>query len=63
VTYHCPSGHTFVVRPFAEAEVVPSERRTIAELESLLGERLQLLRARSTTAAARATSSGCSTKP
>jgi hypothetical protein len=52
VTYHCPSGDTFVVRLFAEAEVVLRERRTIAELESLLDERLQLLRARGATAAA-----------
>jgi hypothetical protein len=84
VTYRCPSGHTFVTRFFAGAEVVPHrwdcsscdapaltddprsreipdsrrrlgrsksawqmlrERRTIAELEMLLDERLRLLRA------------------
>jgi hypothetical protein len=85
VTYRCPSGHTFVTRFFAGAEVVPHrwdcrtcnapaqtddpksgevvptsrrdlgrsktpwqmlrERRTLAELESLLEERLGLLRA------------------
>ena len=91
LTYHCASGHTFVVRLFAEAEVIPlawdcrrcgaaaqtdhagarkvatsrravasrktpwqqlRERRTIAELEELLEERLQLLRAHRATAAA-----------
>ena len=84
VTYRCPSGHTFVTRFFAGAEVVPHrwdcrscdaqantddpkseevptsrrdlgrsktpwqmlrERRTLAELEILLEERLVLLRA------------------
>jgi len=84
VTYRCPSGHTFVARFFAGAEVVPHrwacrscdadahtddpaaeevpdsrrwvgrtktpwqmllERRTLAELEALLDERLRLLRA------------------
>jgi hypothetical protein len=90
--YRCSAGHAFVVRFFAEAEVLPRlwdcptcggagrtghavaqdvpvvgrpaasrkspwqqlrERRTIAELETLLDERLQLLRAhRATTAAA-----------
>jgi hypothetical protein len=84
VTYRCPSGHTFVTRFFAGAEVVPHrwdcrscdaaahtddpksqevpesrrrigstktawqmlrERRTLAELEVLLEERLGLLRA------------------
>jgi hypothetical protein len=84
VTYRCPSGHTFEVRFFAGAEVVPRrwecrscdahartndprseevpdsrrrlgpsktawqmlrERRTLAELEILLDERLRLLRA------------------
>lgn len=84
VTYRCASGHTFVTRFFAGAEVVPHrwdcrtcdapaltddpqsrvvpdsrrrvgpsktawqmlrERRTVAELEILLDERLRLLRA------------------
>ena len=84
VSYRCPAGHTFVVRFFAEAEVIPHrwdcrtcaasaktddpaseevptsrrglgrsktpwqqlrERRSIAELEALLEERLGLLRA------------------
>ena len=83
VTYRCPSGHGFVIRFFAEAEVIPHwwdcrtcsapahtadpaselvptsrrgvgrnktpwqqlrERRSIAELEVLLDERLRLLR-------------------
>ena len=91
LTYHCPAGHTFVIRLFAEAEVIPlrwdcrtcgaaahtdnesaevvpsdrravanrkspwqqlRERRTIAELETQLEERLQLLRAHGVTAAA-----------
>jgi len=90
-TYHCPAGHTFAIRLFAEAEVIPlrwdcrtcgatahtenaaaqelplsgraaasrkspwqqlRERRTIAELETLLEERLRLLRAHQATAAA-----------
>ena len=90
-TYRCPAGHTFAIRLFAEAEVIPlvwdcrtcgaaahtdsaaaqqvptprravgsrktpwqqlRERRTIAELEALLEERLQLLRAHRGTAAA-----------
>jgi hypothetical protein len=90
VTYRCPDGHTFPVRFYAEAEVVPRrwdcricgavahtddevaedvpvagrvvgsrktpwqqlrERRTIAELEALLDERLQLLRTGVATAA------------
>ena len=89
--YHCPAGHNFAIRLFAEAEVIPlrwdcrtcgaaahtespaarelpvagraagsrkspwqqlRERRTIAELETLLEERLGLLRAHQTTAAA-----------
>jgi hypothetical protein len=84
VRYRCPAGHTFAVRLFAGAEVVPREwdcracparahtddptsepvpvsrravgrskppwqqlreRRSIAELEVLLEERLRLLRA------------------
>jgi hypothetical protein len=84
VTYRCASGHTFVTRFFAGAEVIPHrwdcrscdapaltddphsrevpdtrrrlgpsktawqmlrERRTIAELEILLEERLRVLRA------------------
>ena len=84
VMYRCPSGHTFVTRFFAGADIVPRrwecrscdahaltddpaseevpesrrwlgrsktawqmlrERRTIAELETLLDERLRLLRA------------------
>ena len=91
LTYHCPAGHTFVIRLFVEAEVIPlvwdcrtcgaaantdnaaaqevsaprravasrkthwqqlRERRTIAELEALLEERLGLLRAHQGTAAA-----------
>ena len=91
LTYHCPAGHSFVIRLFAEAEVIPRrwdcrtcgaaahtdnaaaqdvpvagrvaaspktpwqhlrERRTIAELETLLDERLQLLRAHQETATA-----------
>ena len=90
-TYRCPAGHTFAIRLFAEAEVIPlrwdcrtcgaaahtentaarevpvagrvlgsrkspwqqlRERRTIAELETLLEERLGLLRAHQATAAA-----------
>lgn len=84
VTYHCPSGHVFVIRLYAGAEVVPHrwdcrtcaapahtddpasqevpdsrrglgrsktpwqqlrERRSLADLELLLEERLGLLRA------------------
>jgi hypothetical protein len=84
VTYSCPAGHTFEIRLFAEADVVPAtwecrrcgaaaptrhqgaqdlplprrtgapsktpwqqlrERRSIAELEALLEERLDALRA------------------
>ncbi len=91
LTYHCPAGHTFAIRLFAEAEVIPlrwdcrtcgaaahtenpaarevpvagrvagsrkspwqqlRERRTVAELEALLEERLGLLRADQATAAA-----------
>jgi len=91
LTYRCPAGHTFVIRLFAEAEVVPlrwdcrtcgdaahtdhaaaqelpvagrlatsrktpwqqlRERRTLAELETLLEERLGLLRAHQAAAAA-----------
>jgi hypothetical protein len=91
VTYDCPAGHTFAIRFFAEAEVLPlrwdcptcgeaartdsavaqempvvgrppanrkspwqqlRERRTIAELEALLDERLQLLRGPGATTAA-----------
>ena len=83
VTYQCASGHEFVIRFFAEADVIPyrwdcrtcsapahtddpaaevvptsrrgvgrtktpwqqlRERRSIAELEALLDERLRLLR-------------------
>ena len=83
VIYRCPSGHGFVIRFFAEADVIPyrwdcrtcsapahtddpaaevvptsrrgvgrtktawqqlRERRSIAELEALLDERLRLLR-------------------
>ena len=84
VTYQCPAGHTFSIRLFAEAEVIPlmwdcrtcgapahtdapaatevpvtasrigpspktpwqqlRQRRSIAELEALLEERLVLLR-------------------
>ena len=91
LTYRCPAGHTFAIRLFAEAEVIPlrwdcrtcgaaahtddaaaqevpvagraparpksawqhlRERRSIAELETLLEERLGLLRAHQATAAA-----------
>ena len=91
LTYLCPSGHTFAIRFFVEADVIPRqwdcracgavaytddeaarelpvtgrvagprksawqqlrERRTIAELETLLEERLGLLRAHQATAAA-----------
>ena len=91
VTYRCPAGHTFAIRLFAEAEVIPHrwtcrtcgvaahtndakaqevpvpgrlgpspkspwqhlrERRTIAELETLLEERLQMLRAQQVATAA-----------
>jgi RNA polymerase-binding protein len=91
LTYDCPAGHTFAIRFFAEAEVLPlrwdcptcgkaartdnavaqevpvvgrpaanpkspwqqlRERRTIAELEALLAERLQLLRGQAATTAA-----------
>ena len=80
LTYHCPAGHTFAIRLFAGAEVIPlrwdcrtcgavpvagrvagsrkspwqqlRERRTLAELETLLEERLGLLRAHQTTPAA-----------
>ena len=87
VTYRCPDGHTFRVRLYAEADVIPvtwacrtcgaaattnltgavqvptydrrggassktpwqqlRERRSIAELEALLDERLAVLRGRS----------------
>jgi hypothetical protein len=91
LTYQCPAGHSFAIRLFAEADVIPRtwdcptcggaartadaaaqdvpvvgrapasrktawqqlrERRTIAELETLLDERLQLLRAHGATTAA-----------
>jgi len=91
LTYHCPAGHTFSIRLFAEAEVIPvrwdcrtcgaaahtdnaaarevpvagrvagtrkspwqqlRERRSIAELETLLEERLGLLRAHDASVAA-----------
>ena len=91
LTYRCPAGHTFAIKLYAEAEVIPvrwdcrtcgapahtedaaaqevpaagraaanpkspwqqlRERRSIAELETLLEERLGLLRAHQGTVAA-----------